>query len=1192
MLKTLKILCVLLKVFMLMRTALTSSSKDQEDCITQDNPSFRFIDVHEYVSSNIESVQYYFENDTVRKRNEVGEITPSSENIPSEPTFPRAFVEFNDRLNQKDIFVTFRWNEPKFTNGVIQKYTVQYWFFENQIIYRIVVIISNFTILQHKAYNLKPDTVYYFKVQAHNKFGAGSYTKFINVSTTHENPVPLLLIYNITRLHVLDIDLKIGFKRDIYKRCTEIVYSALEHKIYGITGAEIITLEFNPNAIETNQNYTIIAEIEDNAYSLCIDWIRENLYWLENTIDGTYIIKLDLILVQQKGIKTYEKIALAEENASFLTVLPYKRHLYWTVDSSIVQTDLNGRNKLYMADNKCFCLKTFLGLLQIYNTFMTIDTTNIDEPLIYWIINNEYLIVTDINSCNCNMILRFPNQFTYRINDIVIDSINIYLITYEEIYILRKENALLESKENIFQCFQKFHYDFFDLLAIAKNLQLYPPKICLIPTKGNRVEEMLITADSINVNLPKPILNDEFKKYNLVFIYDISVSYFKCLDNDLNKFEEFHVQTYEQQYEFQNLTQLTEYTLKLALSNFYIYKISMDLQFGPDVKLITTGKLYAPDDVVVQVVMPNLAVIDWMPPKKLNCVAVNYEVKLVEYPNNTQENQNSVRSIKVFNKLERKTNGKFFAVIPSLIPKQKYEIYVSVYPIIRTDVVTDSVIKTVYMSEPNNLSLNGIDTNSMNISWIPSVNLTIPTEFLILEYKNAASRKRIWEIANNIKGNNDKITYHIENLLPQTKYKFRLNLKYTEYKENFIWPSDGKEFIFETLGDARKIPSATGTAMQYYLPLILCLIVIIVIYNVYYFYCTYRQRKRSNEIVSPPIMINTELVPLNEIPFGCTQLNLLNPPRLQYNSDEFALTIIEKNQIIQTKFFGSGAFGSVYQGIIKNFEGLDTTPVAIKMLKRQASSKEKKEFLKEAKLMSHFRHKNVLRILGICLNTNSPLLILELIEPGDLLNYLRNNGTLQSSDSCALRLKDLLAMCEDVARGCCYLERQQFVHRDLACRNCLISVKNYENRIVKIGDFGLARDIYKDHYYRMKGDHPLPVRWMAPESLVFGIFTSQSDVWAFGVLMWEIMSLGEHPYPGKNYSEVIEYVREGGKLPKPLNCPPMLYQLMLHCWKSVIGRPNFTNCLKNIKTLRNNVEDSILIISSLDIFGHGETNQS
>ncbi|KMQ82333.1 proto-oncogene tyrosine-protein kinase ros-like protein [Lasius niger] len=125
------------------------------------------------------------------------------------------------------------------------------------------------------------------------------------------------------------------------------------------------------------------------------------------------------------------------------------------------------------------------------------------------------------------------------------------------------------------------------------------------------------------------------------------------------------------------------------------------------------------------------------------------------------------------------------------------------------------------------------------------------------------------------------------------------------------------------------------------------------------------------------------------------------------------------------------------------------------------------EFLEEAKLMSDLRHKHVLRLLGICLDADSPWLILELMEAGDLLKYLRENRTLQPSDRHALRLQDLLAMCEDVAQGCCYLEEQHFVHRDLACRNCLISAKNRKNRIVKIGDFGLARDIYKDDYYRM-----------------------------------------------------------------------------------------------------------------------------
>ncbi|XP_025267512.1 proto-oncogene tyrosine-protein kinase ROS-like, partial [Camponotus floridanus] len=218
------------------------------------------------------------------------------------------------------------------------------------------------------------------------------------------------------------------------------------------------------------------------------------------------------------------------------------------------------------------------------------------------------------------------------------------------------------------------------------------------------------------------------------------------------------------------------------------------------------------------------------------------------------------------------------------------------------------------------------------------------------------------------------------------------------------------------------------------------------------------------------------------------------------------------------------------------------------MLRKDASSNEKKKFLKEAKLMNHFRHKHILRLLAICLDGDSPLLVLELMETGDLLKYLRDCRNLQPSDSYALRLQDLLAMCEDVARGCCYLEELRFVHRDLACRNCLVSSRNRENRVIKIGDFGLARDIYKDDYYRVKGEGLFPIRWMAPESLTIGIFTSRSDVWSFEVLIWEITSLGEQSYIAKTDEEVINYVRAGGRLPMTLNCPSTLYQLMLRCW--------------------------------------------
>ncbi|KMQ82404.1 proto-oncogene tyrosine-protein kinase ros, partial [Lasius niger] len=143
--------------------------------------------------------------------------------------------------------------------------------------------------------------------------------------------------------------------------------------------------------------------------------------------------------------------------------------------------------------------------------------------------------------------------------------------------------------------------------------------------KDYRVEEVTTTANSIVVNLPEPSPNGGCEKYNLATtIYNISVSYLTCYDNDLNKSEEFNVQTYKRHYEFQNLTPFTEYKLKLVLSNFYV-KLSMDLQFGADVKLTTTGKLNAPEDVTVQVLTPTLAVVYWMPPKKLNCVAVTYE---------------------------------------------------------------------------------------------------------------------------------------------------------------------------------------------------------------------------------------------------------------------------------------------------------------------------------------------------------------------------------------------------------------------------------------------------------------------------------------------------------------------------------------------------------------------------------------
>lgn len=151
-------------------------------------------------------------------------------------------------------------------------------------------------------------------------------------------------------------------------------------------------------------------------------------------------------------------------------------------------------------------------------------------------------------------------------------------------------------------------------------------------------------------------------------------------------------------------------------------------------------------------------------------------------------------------------------------------------------------------------------------------------------------------------------------------------------------------------------------------------------------------------------------------------------------------------------------------------------------LRKGATDQEKGEFLKEAILMSQFKHKHILRLLGVCLDADPSFILLELMEGGDLLSFLRNNRPslreppANSATCCQLGLLDLVSMCVDVAKGCCYLEELHFVHRDLAARNCLVSSRDPRFRVVKIGDFGLARDIYRNDYYRKEGEGLLPVR--------------------------------------------------------------------------------------------------------------------
>ncbi|XP_075729365.1 protein tyrosine kinase 2 Fak isoform X7 [Rhipicephalus microplus] len=299
---------------------------------------------------------------------------------------------------------------------------------------------------------------------------------------------------------------------------------------------------------------------------------------------------------------------------------------------------------------------------------------------------------------------------------------------------------------------------------------------------------------------------------------------------------------------------------------------------------------------------------------------------------------------------------------------------------------------------------------------------------------------------------------------------------------------------------------------------------------------------------------------------GVKHKNHSNPsgPKKQGASEDYAEIVDEegdystpatkdyelcRSHITLGDIIGEGQFGDVHKGTYTSQADNQVIPVAIKTCKVETEDSMGEKFLEEAYIMQQFDHPHIIRLIGIC--SGSPIwIVMELAKHGEMRAYLQNNKH-------RLDLATLIQYAYQLSTALSYLESKKYVHRDIAARNVLVS----SHDCVKLGDFGLSRWV-EDHSYYKASRGKLPIKWMAPESINFRRFTAASDVWMFGVCMWEILMLGVKPFQGVKNNDVIGRIEDGERLPLPPDCPPRLYSLMSQCWSY---EPSKRPCFRDVK---------------------------
>ncbi|XP_026053628.1 ephrin type-B receptor 3b isoform X6 [Carassius auratus] len=463
---------------------------------------------------------------------------------------------------------------------------------------------------------------------------------------------------------------------------------------------------------------------------------------------------------------------------------------------------------------------------------------------------------------------------------------------------------------------------------------------------------------------------------------------------------------------------------------------------------------------------------------------------------------------------------------------------------ITTNQAAPSAVPTVH--------LMGASANTMSLSWLAPEK----PNGIILDYEIKYHEKDQGEaIAHTMTA--QRSSARIEGLKPGTPYVVQVRARTVAGYGRYSSPTD-----FST----NHQPDADKT-IQEQLPLIVgsltAGLVFIIVVVVIAIVCLRKQRNGSEseyteklqQYITPGMKVYID-------PFTYEDPN----EAIREFAKEIDVSCVKIEEVI-----GAGEFGEVCRGRLK-LPGRREIIVAIKTLKAGYTERQRRDFLSEASIMGQFDHPNIIRLEGVVTKSRPVMIVTEFMENGALDSFLRlNDGQ--------FTVIQLVGMLRGIAAGMKYLSDMNYVHRDLAARNILVN----SNLVCKVSDFGLSRfleDDPTDPTYTSSLGGKIPIRWTAPEAIAYRKFTSASDVWSYGIVMWEVMSYGERPYWDMSNQDVINAVEQDYRLPPPMDCPTALHQLMLDCWvKERNLRPKFSQIVNTLDKLIRNAA-SLKVVTS------------